>query len=101
MVAYNFKQLYEEELFKCSNSSENYLIYLIWLCYYQALACIDLTCGFIPEDADNSRYLPNLPAVHPSLGSFEAIKLTEGIESVHELRAAEEFASLYSWDSAN
>jgi hypothetical protein len=74
---------------------------LIWLCYYQSLACIDLVCGFIPERIEYLQYLPDLPTVRPSIGSFEAMKQTQGMDSVHELRAAEEFANLYSWDSDN
>lgn len=72
MVAYNFKELDKENIFGSSNSSEHEyrLIALIWICYYQALACIDLVCGFIPEKYDYFQYLPDLPNIRPSLGSF-------------------------------
>lgn len=100
LVAYNFKQLAKEDLFGCNSSESEYrLISLLWLCYYQALACIDLVFGFIPERFDHFKYLPDLPAVHPTIWSFEAVKHTEGMDSLHEIRVAEEFASLYSWDN--
>lgn len=98
LIAYNFKQLAKENLFG-SNSSEGEqrLIALLWLCYYQALACLDLVFGFIPERFDFFKYLPDLPTVHPTTWSFEAVRKTEGMESIHEIRVAEEFTSLYSW----
>lgn len=56
---------------------------LLWLCYYQALACMDLVFGFIPERHDYFKYLPDLPSVQPSIWSFEAVKQTEGMDSLH------------------
>jgi hypothetical protein len=98
-MAYNSKEFYLQDLFPCKNSNKSRFISLVWLAYYQALACLDLVCGFIPESSENLRkYLPDHPTIRPSLGSFEAIKMTEGIESIHELRAAEEFTSIYNWE---
>lgn len=84
LLAYNFKQLFKEELFGCNSSESEYrLIALLWLSYYQALACLDLVFGFIPERFDYFKYLPNLPAVQPTIWSFEAVKKTEGMDALH------------------
>jgi len=67
------------------------------LSYYQALSCLDLICGFIPESNDNEKYLPSVPFLKPSLDSFETIRKTEGIDAIYEVKMAEEFTNLYSW----
>ncbi len=39
--------------------------------------------------------------MRPSIGSFEAVKHTEGMDNLQEIQAAEEFSNLYSWENEN
>lgn len=105
LLAYDFRALFDRPIFhrsgRRSNSgvdNEYKLEALLLLSYYQALCCLDLVCGLLPENTDYDKYLPEAPSLRPSLESFETVRRTEGKGNVQELRMAEEFTSLYSWE---